>query len=421
MTGPAAEQALEDVSHLLARRVGLRLDHAIRARLVNAVRDEAEARDLSLAAYVASLDADPQALQDLLNRVTVQETAFFRDPGQFAGLASELLPVLAAEGAPVRIWSAGCANGQEAYSLAMSLAESGIGDWQVIASDISTDAIARTRLARYAEREITGLSPERRARHLRPAGTDWEIDAALRARVRVLRHNLVADVPPWSPGECQIVFCRNVLIYFDRANVVTLLGRLVEWMPIGGYLFLGYSESLWQLSDDLKLVRIGDAFAYRNRGVRRPAGSSVRRAAAPAASTPPASGSSRVTPAADPPAPGRPARTGAAAAADTGGGVAPPPRRALFARGESALERGDPAAAIAAFRQAVYLDHDDPVAHLNLALALDAGGDAAAARRAYAAGRAALDRCDPATVEAALEGYHLDELTRLFEQRAERP
>ena len=129
-----SDDAIEAVAQLLARRVGLRLDHAIRARLVSAVRDEAARHELRIDAYVDVLTADADALQALLNRVTVQETSFFRDPGQFAALAAEVLPALRDSGAPVRLWSAGCANGQEAYSLAMTLAESGIADWRVVAS-----------------------------------------------------------------------------------------------------------------------------------------------------------------------------------------------------------------------------------------------------------------------------------------------
>ncbi len=405
----AVDRALDDAARLLAQRVGLRLDHAIRARLVNAVHDEAERRRVPLEVYVASLAVDPAAMQDLLNRVTVQETSFFRDPGQFAVLAGEVLPALAHHGGPVQIWSAGCANGQEAYSLAMTLAESGIADASVIASDVSTDAVARTRRARYSERELAGLSEVRRARYVVPVpdappdGLCWEIAPELRERVRVVRHNLVADPPPWPPAACQVVFCRNVLIYLDRANVVALLERLAEWMPPGGHLFLGYSESLWQVSDAFTLVRHGDAFAYRN----------DRRWAAPVAEATPA-------------APSAPPRGPEASTAPRPrpGGAAPRPavpepgRRELFEQGTAAFDRGDHATAISAFRQAVYLDPDDPVAHLNLALALDASGDDEAARRAYGAGRAALARCDPSVVEAALEGYHLDELTRLLERRS---
>jgi hypothetical protein len=89
----------------------------------------------------------------------------------------------------------------------------------------------------------------------------------------------------------------------------------------------------------------------------------------------------------------------------------------LMAEGEAALGRGDHGEAVAAFRKAAYLDPDQPLAHLNLGLALEVAGDGTAARRAYAAARAAIDRCDTSAVEAALEGYHLDGLTQLLDRK----
>ena len=88
-----------------------------------------------------------------------------------------------------------------------------------------------------------------------------------------------------------------------------------------------------------------------------------------------------------------------------------------MALGEASLQRGDHADAVAAFRKAVFVDPDHPVAHLNLGLALEVGGDELAARRAYAAARAALQRCDTAAVETTLEGYHLDDLVRLLDRK----
>ena len=222
----------------------------------------------------------------------------------------------------------------------------------------------------------------------------------------VSRHNLAADPPPFPPGSCQVVLCRNVLIYFRREEVVGLLDRLSKWMPADAYLFLGYSESLWQVTERFSLVRIGDAFVYRN----GPAPVSARSKPARAQRA------RRVAPAAErrPPKPPRPERR------------REPPRPAplderqptvpeLLAEGEQALGGGEYEAAATAFRKAAYLDPDQPVAHLNLALALEAGGDEVAARRAYLAAQSALDRCDTAAVEAALEGYRVDELSRLLE------
>lgn len=415
-----SETAFEEAARLLSRRVGLRLDHNIRGRLARAVRDEAESRDQDLADFVSTLDTNPDALQALLNRVTVQETAFFRDPGQFHALANEVLPGLKERGGPVRIWSAGCANGQEAYSLAMTLAESGIDDWQVIASDISTKALSRTRQGHYAERELSGLSASRRAKHLvavenRPQ--TWEVTSSLRQNVRVTRHNLVSDTPPFPPAGCDVVFCRNVLIYFDRDSVLGLLDRLNKWLPFGGYLFLGYSESLWQVTDAFRLVRLGESFVYRSEpsegAAEQP--SSERAATSEAPSTTNASAtslpSSTLAPAPTP-------ATVVAAAAVSPPAVTMPTSIEALALGEAALDSGDYAGAVVAFRRAVYLEPDDPVAYLNLGLALEASADGPAARRAFTAGRAALDRCDVASVEAALEGYHLDELTRLLDHWA---
>ena len=157
--------------------------------------------------------ASPRAatpLQGLLNRVTVQETAFFRHPEQFEVLARDVLPTLPR---PVKIWSAGCANGQEPFSLAMLLEEQGIAG-SVIGTDLSTTALQRTVAARYVTRELSGLSPRRIARHLTRTRDSWQINPAIRGRVRTLYHNLL-DPLPLEVQSCQVIFCRNVLIYLS--------------------------------------------------------------------------------------------------------------------------------------------------------------------------------------------------------------
>ena len=151
---------------MLLHRIGLRPDPTLRGRLHRAIREELHEHRQDVTTYLANLAGGGEALQGLLNRVTVQETAFFRHPEQFEVLAREVLPTLPR---PVRIWSAGCANGQEAFSLAMLLEEQGI-DGCVIGTDISTAALHRTAAGRYLTRELSGLSPRRIARHLSPTG-----------------------------------------------------------------------------------------------------------------------------------------------------------------------------------------------------------------------------------------------------------
>jgi chemotaxis methyl-accepting protein methylase len=390
----ASEHALATAGHLLARRVGLRLDPALRGRLSRCVIEGALARNQDLTTYVASLDAHPAALQDLLNRVTVQETAFFRDPNQFAALAGHVLPGLAA---PVTVWSAGCSNGQEPFSLAMALDESGCSAWRVLATDLSTRALERARRACYSTRELAGLSPERRARYFVAAGSAWEVTPALRARVEIAHHNLVGDPPPFEAGQCQVVFCRNVLIYFRHEEVVAFLDRLAGWLPPGGWLFLGYSESLWQVTDRFALQRLGDAFVYRREVGLSPT-------AAKRVWVPPAMRPSKQAPATP-----RPARRAPAPAPAVGD---------LRAAGEAAMTAGDAMAAIGAFRKCAYLDPDQPITHLHLGLALEAAGDPSAARRAYTAAQAALARRgDTGPPEVALEGYHVTALVRLLDDK----
>ena len=395
-----ADRHVAAAARVLGRRVGMRLDPATQGRLQRCVQDAATARKQDVQAFVASLEDDPAALQDLLDRVTVQETSFFRDPGQFAALG-RLLPSLSG---PVTVWSAGCSNGQEPYSLAMVLGESAVTDWRVIATDVSSRALERTRRARYSEKELAGVSPERRARWFRREGEAWTVDAALRDRVAVSRHNLVGEPPPFDPGRCQVVFCRNVLIYFRQEDAVAFLERLAQWLPPDGYLFLGYSESLWQVTDSFKLVRFGDAFVYRPAGARE-------------APPVPAPGKARVRK--EPPVRRTPGRTTATErlAAERTAREALPDFVELLSAGEAAVAAGDHEVAVAAFRKAAYLEPDHPIPHLHLALALEAAGHEVPATRAYAAARAAVDRADAAAVEAALEGYRMEELVRLLDSK----
>ncbi|HVF73921.1 MAG TPA: protein-glutamate O-methyltransferase CheR [Acidimicrobiales bacterium] len=393
-----SDRNLAAAAHILGRRVGLRLDSSTQSRLRRSVDDAAAARGQDVTEFVASLDRDPTALQDLLDRITVQETSFFRDPGQFEALATYVLPSL--RGA-VTVWSAASANGQEAYSLAMVLAESALRDWRVIATDVSSRALERTRAARYRAKEMSGVSPDRRERYFDRDGDGWRVKAALRDRVSVNRLNVVADPLPGGPQTCPVVFCRNMLIYLRPEDVVAYLERLARWMTPDGYLFLGYSESLWQVTDAFKLVRLGGSFAYRPGGAvapSAPAAPAPKRAATPTPAPTP-------TPRPRPPRAARPEPTPL------------PDVVALLAEGEAASAAGDPEAAVVAFRKAAFLEPDSPVAHFHLAVALEEAGHAAAARRAYAATQAAIERADVAVVEAALEGYRLDELVTLLDDK----
>jgi chemotaxis protein methyltransferase CheR len=351
---------------LLKTRAGLHAEPMVRARLARCLDEGAARLGLAADAYLALLETDAGAFQELLDRVTVQHSSFFRDPNQFAALTGLLA---AAPSGPAWVWSAASANGQEPYSLAMLLEECGREDWRILATDVSSSALARVRAGRYSRSEVAGVSQARLHRFFTRAGHGWEVAPRLRERVTARVHNLSDTRGPIPGATFSIIFCRNVLIYFDALMVDACVGRLASCLPTGGHLFLGFSESLPHASNGLELVRVGDAFVYR----KGPA----------------------------------PARAPAA-----------PPRRVpadslrLLAEGERAFAAGNAAGAVRAFRKVTYLDPNQPVGYFQLGTALEHVGDHRQARRAFAAAESALARADPAATLPGLEGYSSLELGR---------
>lgn len=398
MTGNADFEIVVDrVAEMLHEDIGLRPDPSLRGRLRRAIRETSIQDGHDPAAYLDTLVAGSPAVQHLLNRITVQETAFFRHREQFDVLARDILPDLPR---PVTIWSAGCANGQEAYTLAMLLDERGI-DGRVIATDLSTAALARTCAARYTERELTGLSAQRIARHLRPIEGGWEVVPGVRDRVSTQRHNLLDPLPD-AVRSSRVVFCRNVLIYLTPAHARAFLDRVADALPDTTALFVGAAETIWQVSDRFKAVPVDDTFIYRR----------ATAPAAPVAATP-------VRPA-RPALPARrapPSRRAARPAAALPAPDAASSAVLLAMTGQEAVASGDYAAAVVAFRKCAYLVPNDPVAQLHLGLALDAAGDHRSAQRAYAAARGCLLETDREPTASSIEGYATSELLVLLDAK----
>jgi chemotaxis methyl-accepting protein methylase len=423
--GDAPDAVGARLTELLHQQIGLRPDPSLWGRLRRGSRDDAAERGLDAETYLDTVSRHGDALQGLIDRVTVQETSFFRHAEHFDALSRHVLPRLSA---PVQIWSAACANGQEEFSLAMLLEEQGVTG-SVVATDVSTAALARTAEARYSKREVTGLSPERIARHLIRDGDQWRISQPVRDRVTVERHNLL-DALPDGLSACQVVFCRNVLIYFTPEHARLFLDRVADRMPSVTF-FLGGAEAIWPLTDRFDTVEADGTFFYRP-------GTGARAVPAAAASAPPPR-----------PAPGavRDGRTEATAqavrtrrrsAASTG--TAAPSRSGrenhrpsspmidddgaaarLSRTGQEATAAGAHGTAVVAFRKCAYLVPGDPMTHLHLGLALDATGDRLSAQRAYAAARHALLDSDPVYVERATGGYTRDDLVRLLDTKLDVP
>jgi chemotaxis protein methyltransferase CheR len=225
----------EALAPLLAERAGLDPPAwALEAR----VRERAAALGLSDADYVARAAADAGELDRLIELLRVGETRFFRHGAQLATLGERVLPSLRA---PVAAWSAGCASGEEAWTLAMLLGERG-GAFSVWATDLSATALARARAGRYAAGRVANEVPAAlRARYFRKIGDDEVVNDRLRPHVRFDAHNLLAAT---GGREFDLILCRNVLIYFDEARRAEAVARLVRALKPGGWLLVGYSETL---------------------------------------------------------------------------------------------------------------------------------------------------------------------------------
>lgn len=226
----------------------------------------------------------------LISLVTIKESYFFRAPQQFEIIRKQVLPVLvrARSGArSLRIWSAACARGEEPATLAMLLHEepSLAGwDWTIMATDLDEEALAGARLGLYGERAVSQVPPELRERWFTRRGKLFELDSGLRSRIQYQTLNL-AHTPFMLPfAECDLVLLRNVLIYFRRPLQRLVVSHIARLLAPEGYLFLGASETLWQIQDELESVDLGPCFAYRHRTTPKPVSTPIppRKVAVPA-------------------------------------------------------------------------------------------------------------------------------------------
>jgi len=286
--------ALNLLRDLIVQRTGVWYDDAKRELLEERVGELMAARGLpSLLDYYYLLRYDPDAdavWRELMDRLAVPETYFWRQPEQFEALANEVVPrhLAAHPGRPLRIWSAACCSGEEPLSIAMALEEKGWFDRlpiEIVGSDASPALVARAQAGLYGDRSLRALSPARRARWFAREGERWRVDPTLHARVRWATANLLDEAEAGPLAAADVVFLRNVLIYFSDDAIRRVARTLAARMPRDGWLFLGASESLMRLATDFTMDEVGSAFAY----VRKPAPSVPAEAAAPrlrAAGTP---------------------------------------------------------------------------------------------------------------------------------------
>jgi chemotaxis protein methyltransferase CheR len=341
--------------NLLAAFSGVHLDITRQRWLEQSLARRLAATGDSLAGYEQRLGGAPDELRRLAELVLNHETLFFRNGPHFQALRNVLLPELHRQkpaGAPIRIWSAGCSTGEEAYSLAITALEA-LGQpparpVEIWATDLSEPALQKARAGVYRGRTLQNVPDAIAQRYFTSQGDNLKIGAAARALVRFEQLNLLEAFPRAAQG-VDLIFCQNVTIYFQLTTCRELIARFYQCLPVGGLLFLGFSETLWNVFDRFQTREVAGAYLYI-KGEPEPARKPAARAAPPLGR---AGG-------AVPPAPARQARRPAAEPARP---LSLEQRgREQLARGHALLAEGQLDAALEALRLVPPQSADAPVA-----------------------------------------------------------
>ncbi len=253
-------------------------EYLVEARLIPVARQVGAG---SVAEFLAELQRRPNPANQrrIVDALTTNETSWFRDREPFTALTDVVLPELVKARAThrkLRIWSAASSSGQEAYSLAITLQEHLPPGWsyEIVGSDISTEMIKRAEAAEYSQVEVNrGLPASQLVQYFERAGAHWRITPALRRNVSFRLMNLTAPLP--AMPQFDIIFLRNVLIYFDVATKKTVLRNVARLLRPDGWMFLGAAETTIGIDDNYERVPAGRTSAYRIRSAV-PAGSARR-------------------------------------------------------------------------------------------------------------------------------------------------
>ena len=270
---PKEAQHLDEFRALIEQRSGIRFDSSRERFFSTRVREHIQAKGLATGAELMSLVRSSNVeYEAFLQRLLTHETSFFRYPCAFEALKKRVLPEIHAKkfwASPrsLRIWSAGCSTGEEPYSISITVAESQLfaTEWnvEILATDVSRQAIARATQAHYPRRALSCLSPQQIEAHFNSAGSLLEVKSAIRNRVSFVLMNLVQCL---YMGRMDCIFCMNVMIYFSPVGREQLIQCFYDCLEPGGYLMLGHSESLGNIPVKFEKIVYGDFMMYRKPG-----------------------------------------------------------------------------------------------------------------------------------------------------------
>jgi chemotaxis protein methyltransferase CheR len=260
-----SEEDFNSLRTLVRKHTGISLSDAKRELVYGRLSRRLRALGIdSFRDYRNLLTADPegQEMVEFCNAITTNLTSFFRESHHFDYLREQVLLALGTRppGQRLRIWSAGCSTGEEPYSIAMTVRESlpqaSRHDIRILATDLDSDVLSRGRTGVYAEDRIKGMSRARLSSFFREqidgGLVRWTVTADLRELITFKQLNLMHELPMRGPFD--VIFCRNVVIYFDKDTQRDLFRRFAQLQRPGDVLFLGHSESMFKVSEAYTLV-----------------------------------------------------------------------------------------------------------------------------------------------------------------------
>jgi len=269
--GPKALRVPDGISRLLRdlihARTGIFFEDTRMDLLLSKLEPLAQRRGCAsfLDYYYVLKDNEPGEWDQTWEALSVQETYFWREMPQVDALVEKIIPEWFQKSShPFRVWSAACATGEEPYTIAIALAERGLGAHpiEILGTDASPEALEKARRGVYREKSFRVLPPALRQKYFEPVTGGSKLSEKIMNRVTFARANLLEPGEVASLARVQAIFCRNVFIYFSRHSIRQTIAMMAARMAPGAHLFVGASESLLRLTTDFELKEIGSALVY---------------------------------------------------------------------------------------------------------------------------------------------------------------
>lgn len=253
----------ESFKQKIFRKTGINLDEYKHQQMHRRLRNLVDAANVrTFTEYLPILEREPLEYQRFLDRITINVSEFFRNPEKFAELQQKIIPELRQNNRGLRVWSAGCSSGEEPYSLAILLEEADPGGrWQIIATDLDETILRRSREGVYQAKQLVNVDRRLRDKYLIATGENFRVSDKLKAKITFSRQNLLTD--PY-PENCDLILCRNVLIYFTDEAKEKIYPHFVRALRPGGFFVTGNTESIF--NPEQYGLSTYSSFVYRRNG-----------------------------------------------------------------------------------------------------------------------------------------------------------